>query len=105
MLTVKTVDEHILELSHTASDLLVGLQCLDTPEVRREAMLLKEQANKYGAVQLAITAHNIELAATAENLDAARLLIPELQSNLQQAQTPVAEEAWKILRRMDRINK
>ena len=76
------IAEQMLELANTASDLLVGLQCHDTPEVLREARRLKDQAVKYGTGQLAITAHNMELAAASGDLDAAGLLIPELHNCL-----------------------
>ena len=72
----------LLELSNTASDMLVGLKCLDTPEVVRVARRLKELANEYGASMLGVTARNIEHAATAGDLGAAQLLVPELLERL-----------------------
>lgn len=86
MLTQKIIDARILELSNTASDMMVGLDCLDTPEVEREARILKEQAHEHGLSPLAITAHKIEQAAASGDLDLARELIPELNLDLQRAE-------------------
>ena len=85
MLTPNNIDARMSALSHTTSDLLVGLKCLDAPEVERMARRLKEQANEYGASQLEMIAHNLNLAAVALDLDAAQLLVPELNECLLQA--------------------
>ena len=85
MITQRNIDARILELSNTVSDLLVGLKCLDRPEVEREARRLKDQANEYGVPQLGMIAHNIERAAITGNLNAAQQFIPELHERLQQA--------------------
>ena len=85
MLTQSNINARMFALSHTTSDLLVGLKCLDVPEVEREARMLNEQANEYGASQLGLTALQIEQAAIAGDLDAAQLLVPVLHENLLQA--------------------
>jgi len=75
----------MLELSNLASDLLVGLSCLDIPEVEYQARMLKELAVEYASPSLAITAHAIEKAAARGDLDSAEIIIPELHERLQQA--------------------
>ena len=84
MLTQSNINARMFALSHTTSDLLVGLKCLDVPEVEREARMLNEQANEYGASQLGLTALQIEQAAIAGDLNAAQLLVPVIHENLLQ---------------------
>ena len=85
MFSHKERDARMLVFSNTVSDLLVGLKCLDTTEVEREARRLKEQAKEYGASQVELTAFQIEQAAIAGDLDAAQMLVPELNDRLLQA--------------------
>lgn len=85
MHTEKTIEAHILELSNTASDLLVGLQCQDTPEVVRKAVLLKTLAYEYGATSLAQTAQAMAQASESGDLETATLLESELHVRLNQA--------------------
>ena len=70
------------KLTNTASDLLVGLKCLDAPEVVRQARLLKDSADECEALMLRRTAHKIEQVALIGNLDAAQLLVEELKMYL-----------------------
>jgi hypothetical protein len=87
MHTEKTIEALILELSNTASDLLVGLQCQDTAEVLRKALLLEKLANEYGVSSLAQTAQAIAHAAESGNLEVAILLETEIHVRLNQAAT------------------
>lgn len=82
MLTQFNIDARMAALSSTTSDLLVGLKCLDAPEVARMAGILKDHAKEYEASLLEQIAQRIELSAVADDLDAVRLLIPELDKNL-----------------------
>ncbi len=83
MLAQNITDACLRELTNTASDLLVGLKCLDAPEVVRQARLLKDRADECEALMLRRTAHKIEQVALIGNLDAAQLLIAELKMYLQ----------------------
>ena len=76
---------NMIELSNTVSDLLVGLNSSDGPEVIFQGSVLKKQADQWDVSGLRETALKIEQAASAGDLEAARLLVPELQHNLQQA--------------------
>lgn len=75
----------MLSLSNNVSDLLVGLECLDAPELLFQALILRDQAEEYDVPMLMESAHKMEQAAIAGDFDAARSLLPELDHNLRQA--------------------
>ena len=81
----ETIESQILALSHTASDLSVGLQCLDVQEVLLQSLKLKKLADEFGADLLSLNAQDMAQAAESGNLDAACLLEPELRTSLNQA--------------------
>ena len=85
MLTQDNVDARMSTLLGTKSDLLVGLKCLDAPEVRYMASRLKKWADDFGLASMERTAHKIEQFAVAGNLAAAQMFIEELNEQLQQA--------------------
>ncbi len=85
MLTQDNVDARMSTLLSTTSDLLVGLQCFDAPEVERMARRLEKWANVFGVPQVGQTAHKIEQSAVAGNLAAAQRFIVELNEQLQHA--------------------
>ena len=85
MLTQNNIDARMSALSSAVSDLLVGLKCVDAPEVERVARRLKDRAKEYGLSLVGLTAHQIEKTAAAGNLDAAHQLVAGLKEQLQQA--------------------
>ena len=85
MPTRKITAAHLSTLSFTVSDLLVGLECVDAPEVVHEARILEKLADECAVSPLGMTALKIELAATVGDLDAVQSIIPELKEHLQQA--------------------
>ena len=85
MLADETIEAQILALSHTASDLSVGLQCMDINEVQLQSLRLKKLADEFGADLLSLTAQAMAQAAESGNLEAACLLEPQLRTSLNQA--------------------
>ena len=81
----ETIEVQILALSHTTSDLLVGLQCKDIQEVLLQSLKLKKLADEFGADLLSLTAQAMAQAAEYGNLEAACLLEPQLRTSLNQA--------------------
>jgi hypothetical protein len=85
MLADETIEAQILALSHSASDLSVGLQCMDINEVLLQSLKLQKLADEFGADLLSQTAQAMTQAAETGNLEAARLLEPQLRTSLNQA--------------------
>jgi len=96
MLTQKRLTIHLTLLPLTVSDLLVPLETRDGPEVIFQARILKKMADGCEVPLLGMTAHKIEQAAVADDLDAARSLIPELDQHLRQALLIIAraKDQW-----------
>ena len=85
MLADETIEAQILALSHTASDLSVGLQCKDINEVQLQSLKLKKLADEFGADLLSLTAQALVQAAESGDLEAACLLENQLRNSLNQA--------------------
>ena len=85
MLADETIEAQILALSHTASDLSVGLECMDIHEVQLQSLKLKKLADEFGADLLSLTAQDMAQAAESGDMEAACLLEPQLRTSLNQA--------------------
>ena len=83
MLTQNNIDARMSALLNTVFDLLVGLKCIDAPEVERMARRLKDRAEELGLSLVGLTAHQIEKTAAAGDLEAAHQLVAELKEQLQ----------------------
>jgi len=83
------LEARLSALNNTASDLIIGLESFDIPEVVYQAKILKVHADSCEAHHLASVALKIEQAAASSNLNAVQALLPELKDIFRRAKDAV----------------
>ena len=85
MLSKETIKSQLISLSHTCSDLEVGITARDMHEILIQSRILSHMAAECDAALLRDTSQEIERCAIAGDLDAACSLISVLNQRLQKA--------------------